>query len=226
MKIKKTVTDAVVEANRVRAKSSTGPKTSKGKSASSRNSQRRGLLAKAVFFETDEQRAAYGAMWKSWSSHFTPENPLELFLVEEIINCSWKLAIAESLETKELARRHQTPEGVMGIFENKLNLPIDAGDLPLDHGWDCAKLAVRAVARDDHSSVSGTRKPLIVENQWVDRVKELSGSQSRHGGNLEIEAVLSDSLENLSRYGRTLRNNLYRAVKQLRILQGEEEEKV
>ena len=224
MTIKRTVTDAVIAANEDKAKSSTGPKTPKGKSASSRSSRRHDILARAVFLDSDEKRAGYQALWQSWNAHFKPQGPLERLLVEDITNTCWKLAIEESLETKELTRRQQDSNPVLGLFENTLQLPIDACDLPVDHSWNCDRLVVRAVARDEHSNVTGTRQPAVVQNRWVEQVKKLDDSQNRHGGHLEIEAVLGSTLDTLTRYGRTLRNNLYRAIRQMRILRGEEQE--
>ena len=146
-------------------------------------------------------------------------------MVDEMTISSWKLRTTESLELKELARREQAFDPAWGLSESKLQLPIDVHAFPLDHTWNCEKLVVRALARDDHSSVSGTRQPGLIQNQWAHHIKEESGHQNRQGGNLEVEAVLGSTFENLSRYGRGLRNNLYRAMNQLRALRDEGQEK-
>lgn len=222
MKTKKTLTDAVMAANRANAKAG-GPKTEQGKSRSSLNAVRHSILSDRVVLETDAKKAEYEAHRRRWQEHFQPQGPVEELLVDEITIASWKLGITEMLESKELARREQEFEPILGFFEGTLELPIDAGDIPIDHGWSCEKLIVRAVARNDHSSASGKRQPGIYQNQWVERVKTVSDSQSCHGGHLEVEAVLGSTVETLGRYGRSLRNNLYRAIKELRILRGEEQ---
>ena len=222
MKAKKTVTDRVIAANQANAGEATGPKTQRGKSRSSRNAVRHGILADKVVLETDAKRAEYEAHRLRWEKYFQPQGPDERFLVDEITVASWKLGITETIESRELARHEQAFDRVPGFFESKLELPIDAADIPIEHGWSCEKLIVRAVARDDHRNTSGRRQPAIDQNRWVEQVKTVSDSQNRHGDHLELEAVLGSKIETLSRYGRTLRNNLYRALKQLRILRGEE----
>jgi hypothetical protein len=219
---KKKVTDQVMAANQANANASTGPKTEQGKSRSSLNPVRHGILSDKVVLETDAKRAEYQAHRRRWEEYFQPQGPEEEFLVDEITISSWKLGITETLESRELARREQAMDPLLGLFESKLELPIDAGDIPIDHGWSCEKLIVRAVTREDNSSTNGRRQPAIDRNRWVEQVKTVSDSQERHGDHLEVEAVLGSTVETLSRYGRALRNNLYRALKELRILRGEE----
>lgn len=52
MKHKKNVTDAVRAANPANSRSSTGPRTKQGKSNSSHNALRRGVLARKVVLDT------------------------------------------------------------------------------------------------------------------------------------------------------------------------------
>ena len=52
MKHKKNLTDAVRAANRDNSRSSTGPRTKQGKSNSSHNALRRGVLARKVVLDT------------------------------------------------------------------------------------------------------------------------------------------------------------------------------
>lgn len=219
MKIKKTVTESVLAANRASSKLSTGSKTARGKAASSRNSLRHGLLAKAVFFDSDEKRTAYEQHWRSWHKHWKPVGPVELFLMEDITNMAWKLAMEEALETEALA--HRQSDGIDGIFANDLDLPMDAADLPLGPSYVCEKVSIEAVASKGTVSSDGSSAPQLYGGRFVQSTRKSSLGTHHHTGQLGVHAVLSDSLDALVRYRSGLKHDLYRALDTLRSLQTE-----
>jgi hypothetical protein len=151
MKHKKTVTEAVLAANRGNARSSTGPRTERGKSNTHHNALRHSILAKKVVLETDEERADFQKLLQSWKDEFGPEGLLEKLLVEEIVTLLWKLQITLGLETRELSLRQDVRDQVGGVFHSDLKLPISDWDLPIDKGWECERIIVRAVAGKDTS---------------------------------------------------------------------------
>jgi hypothetical protein len=217
----KNVTDAVRAANRHNAQSSTGPRSGHGKSHSSRNALRHGIFAKSVALETHEKRVEFRKLFKHNENYYRPEGPLEEFLVADIVLLSWKLGISEGLVMRELSLRQDVPNQLDSIFHGELNLPIDESDLPLDRGWDCERLVVRAVAGKDVSSSSASRGPAVLQNQVMKDFQNSGDHSTQELGHLEVEAVLGNALEKMTRYQSALRRDLYRAVEMLRTVQAD-----
>jgi hypothetical protein len=221
MKHKKTVTDAVRAANRHNAESSTGPQTELGKSKTRYNALRHSILAKRVVLETHEERSEFRKLFKHCNDDFCPRGLLEKVLVEDYAWLLWKLRILRGLEWRELSRRQDLRDQLGSIFNGDLDLPIDESDLPLDRGWDCERIVVRAVAGKDESSSSASRGPAVVQNQVMKAFQNSGHSTSQKVGHLEVEAVLGNALEKMTRYQSALRRDLYRAIEMLRAVQKE-----
>lgn len=202
-----------------------GPTTKEGKSHSSHNAVRHGILARKVEFETDEQREEYQALWQSWRKDYCPVGRLEKFLVEEITSTSWKLGITEGLETRELLRRQNYSSGIDGIFHGHLDLPVSSMDLPLDREWDCERVVVRAVAGSDSRDVNASRYPIVYQNQVLNGTQSSRSDQSQKVGHLEIQAVMGSSLDTMTRYRSALKRDFYRAIETLRAVQAERHER-
>jgi hypothetical protein len=130
MSHKKKVTDAVLAANRVNSQSSTGPSTKHGKSHSSKNAVRHGVLARNVVLDTHKQRAEFRGLRKYCETDLRPKGLVEKLYVEEIVNILWKLGIVEGLEVRELLRRQELSNGVDNIFPKDIQLPVSGYDLP------------------------------------------------------------------------------------------------
>ena len=125
-----TVSAAQRAANRVNARKSTGPKTSKGKAASKLNAVKHGLLAQTVLVRGEQfQESAQG--FKRLSLEFyaslAPVGPLEEMLVDEIIQATWRLRRAWRAEGGEIAlsvddgwrqRRNHNPVPLI-LFQRK-----------------------------------------------------------------------------------------------------------
>ena len=225
MKHHKTVTDAVRAANQANAKSSTGPKTDRGKEHSRNNALRHGILARNVVLSTHEQRAKYRELQHACKTEFSPKGLLENFFVEEIATLFWKLGITEGLQAQELLLRQELSDHVGSIFHKDLQLPIGGHDLPLNRGWDCERLVVRAVSGKDTSHSSASRGPAVVQGQVVNAFQNSQNSNSQNAGQLEFEAVLGNSLTHMTRYQSALKRDLYRAIETLRKLQMERRER-
>jgi hypothetical protein len=224
MKHEKKVTEAVLAANRDNAKSSTGPRTEKGKATTSRNALRHGILARRMVLSEDEQRE-YHRTWQSWKEFYHPIGDEEEFLVEEITNVSWKLGITEGIETRELLRRLHVRDGIDRVFHKELQLPVSDWDLPVDRGWDCEQIVIRALADNDRSSSNTSRGPAVVQNQVVNAIQNSRNSHQQKGGHLEVQAVLGSSLETIARYRSPLKRDYYNATDKLHNLQKERKER-
>src|ERR1035437_1017654 len=223
---KKTVTDAVRAANRANAHSSTGPRTNRGKSISSNNAMRHGILARKVEFDTDEQRAEFLELRECCKTELQPKGLFETFIVDQIATVLWKLGIAEFLEIRELLRREELSDDLGGIFHTDLELPIGDDDLPLNRGWDCERMVVRAVAGNDKRYSTTRCGPTVVQGQAVQALKTSQNNDNQQGDHLEIEAVMGSTLESVTRYQAKLKRDLYRAIETLRKMQAERREGV
>jgi hypothetical protein len=111
------------------------------------------------------------------------------------------------------------------FFHKSLELPISGHDLPLDRGWDCERLVVRAVSGKDTSNSSASRGPAVFQNQVIKAVQNSQNHDTQEAGHLEVEAVLGNSLANMTRYQSALKRELYRAIETLRKIQAERRER-
>jgi len=86
-----------IEANRLNALRSTGPKTPEGKAASSRNALRHGLRARAVVFP-GEDRAQFQRLCDQMKAQWQPRTPTQRLCLEQMAVSRWKLPRMELAE--------------------------------------------------------------------------------------------------------------------------------
>ncbi len=92
-----------IEANRRNAKMSTGPKTARGKSISSWNSTRHGLLAKRLPELYGQNKEHFARLLRNLRQDLQPVGILEEVLVEKIAREYWRLAVAAWHEAQEIS---------------------------------------------------------------------------------------------------------------------------
>jgi hypothetical protein len=112
------VSERKAAANRANAQRSTGPRTPKGKAASSLNALRHGILARAAFnltIEGEERRAEFDALVAGLAQEFQPRTMSEHMTVQQLAGCYWRLAKVWTFET-ESAWRSNTPNN-LGVAE-------------------------------------------------------------------------------------------------------------
>lgn len=224
MKKKKRITEAVRAANRANSKKSTGPRTHRGKKKSQTNAVRHGLLSKNLFLKTDEEKLEFSDLILAFLNEFHADGFVEEVLVEEIATCFWKMQIALGLESRELASRKNLRDRLSGVFDGEIKLPLDLDDLPLDRGWDCERLVVRATAGQDVGNSGSSRGPAVVDGQRVPDYESAKQNKSQAASHVEFEAVLGNTLSNLTRYQSALKRDWYRAIETLRAVQKEKRE--
>ena len=95
-------TAAQIQANRLNAQKSTGPRTPEGKERASQNAFRHGLLAREAVIqgEDPEEFELYRARMLE---ELAPAGPVEAMLAERIVGLSWRLRRAERLQNVALA---------------------------------------------------------------------------------------------------------------------------
>lgn len=83
-------TDAQINANKLNAQKSTGPKTAAGKAVSRRNAITHGLSAKAVILDGEDPKL-FDSMREQILLEFGPRTVIEAELVEQLICILWRL---------------------------------------------------------------------------------------------------------------------------------------
>ena len=91
-------TEKQIEANRLNAQKSTGPKTPEGKAKVSMNSLRHGLRARATVLQ-NENPEEFQQLCDGLEAEWQPQSPTESALLEKMAIAQWKLARAERRET-------------------------------------------------------------------------------------------------------------------------------
>jgi hypothetical protein len=79
-----------IDANRLNAHNSTGPKTPEGKRRSSRNATTHGLYCRDLVLEC-ESESVFLAMREEYVRRLNPQDALELSFVDRMAACQWKL---------------------------------------------------------------------------------------------------------------------------------------
>lgn len=92
-------TERQIEANRKNALLSTGPKTNEGKMIVSGNAVKHGILTSKVFIQK-ELREEFERMREGFYFDFQPKGDLEIFLLERVISCAWRLALTTQVEAE------------------------------------------------------------------------------------------------------------------------------
>ncbi len=91
-----------IEANRRNAKLSTGPKTARGKTNSSWNSTRHGLLSERLPMLYGRTKRHFTSLLNNLQQDLEPVGTLEQVLVEKIAQEYWRLSVAAWHEAEEL----------------------------------------------------------------------------------------------------------------------------
>ena len=102
-----------IEANRINAQMSTGPKTDAGKVVSRLNAVRHGLLAKEVLLP-GEDGVALSDMGERLRADLRPVGELENIFVDKVVSIVWRLRRALAVEVGVFKERAGDMEGVPG----------------------------------------------------------------------------------------------------------------
>jgi len=91
--------EAQVEANRVNARKSTGPKTSEGKAKVAQNAVKHGLLAEQVVIR-GEDAGEFEFYREAMMGELAPVGEIESMLAERVVGLAWRLRRAERLQSE------------------------------------------------------------------------------------------------------------------------------
>ncbi len=95
-------TAAQIQANRLNAQKSTGPRTPEGKERASRNAVKHGLLAREAVIQ-GEDPAEFEIYREGMLQELAPAGAVEAMLAERVVGLSWRLLRAERLQTAAFA---------------------------------------------------------------------------------------------------------------------------
>jgi hypothetical protein len=198
MKVKKTVTEKVIKANRENGALSDGPKTLTGKSWSRRNALKHGILAKTLIFKDEEERAAFKRFLECLQQDQQPRDFLELMVLDELATSHIRRARALKLEQR-LYRKSSPAAQIFlkAVGANADLLGVADDEVPEDcTGWDCQEVSITGKkgkkGPDDCSRYSGDR-----EEQFT------------------VQARFASPMDIAQRYQSATRRDFYRALNQL-----------
>jgi hypothetical protein len=134
MRLRKTVTTAKLEANRMNSKRSTGPTTQRGKRTAKYNALTLGLFASHVVIpvcDGDDSETEFQALVSGLHQQFQPEGTFEEWLILKIAHSMWRLRRATRCEygsVRQLAvsADHADYPKVIADFERQIVILSDA----------------------------------------------------------------------------------------------------
>ena len=194
--------DKQLEANRLNAQKSTGPRTDEGKAIAKLNALRHGLLAQDVVLP-GENESAFDALYEQLREEFSPQGELEFRLVERIATSCWRLRRIGKVEA--------------GIFE------MQRSEADLQR----AKSA-ETLRREENSIIYGHEEWAAARDEKSYQESLMRVEEAR---NLRQEDLLTvglafikdsrgvNAFSKLSRYEVGIERSLYRAIQELERLQ-------
>lgn len=204
MHIHKHVSQKVIDANRKNSHHSHGPVTTRGKESVRCNALRHGLLAKALVFKNDEEKASFKAYQKRLCADLDPKGALELMFVEDLANADWRLKRATRWEQNVWMKNDMTAiaQDALESGTNKLGIFGEPAE-ENSRGLRCKELKF-SLSNEECSE--------------AEKVYRISGNT----GGVELTAKLTDpagDLETILRYQRAIRRDRDNAIDRLLRLQ-------
>jgi hypothetical protein len=188
-----------IQANRINAESSTGPRTESGKSTSSANAITLGLFTRKDHVRPEDQ-VLYNQLAEAARNELTPAGFLEESSVSQIIGANWRLRLCDNAESEltdfseATARTRQSIErarahalGVLNRFLSQLR-----------------KLQTERILREQiplgrvsHVPTADTRV-LLNARYRLERLIKLSGSNGAHEAEVRLNQLLNEPLPSLT----------------------------
>jgi hypothetical protein len=130
-----------IEANRLNAEKSTGPKTAEGKAVAAQNSLRHGLRTRQIVC-FDEKRADFESFYAGLVETLAPADAIEEQLVERVALCAWRLRRAVRVEADlinsahaaQTSYHHTQVATAFDGFSNKMPA-LSRYEMALDHAF-------------------------------------------------------------------------------------------
>jgi len=110
LKVRKEVSEAQVQANRLNSRKSTGPRTAEGKARSSQNRLSHGFFSRKVVLEGESQEE-FDALRSALIAEHQPRTITQQFLVERISIAMWRLNRMHAIEDQAHHWERQSIQG-------------------------------------------------------------------------------------------------------------------
>ncbi|MGA8151722.1 MAG: hypothetical protein WB952_12280 [Terriglobales bacterium] len=195
MKIRKTVTDKVIAANRKNGEKGAGPRTLRGKDIVSQNATKHGILARNFRFKDDQEEAAYKSLIGQAKRSIDGDDPFQCMVAEVTVINYFRFGRALRLERKLIERKNPATELALGAIEHSELVSTGVGRLGFEPGWECTELHMSA-----KKDVEG-----LARNGPV-------AQSSGNGQELELHAKFQDPMDKALRYQRATARDFYRAL--------------
>ena len=124
-----------IKANRENAKKSTGPRTNSGKSRTSKNALKHGLLAQDAVLP-GEDPAEFDQHLTSFEETYLPRNRVEKEIVRQIADVSWRMQRLSRIETAVIAAGIDNTRRSSSLFNYETGpMPEDRQERTHILGW-------------------------------------------------------------------------------------------
>jgi hypothetical protein len=203
MRIKKTVSEKVIAANRRNARKSTGPENV---SAVKNNATKHGLLAKQLAFLSEDEAEEFKLLRDDLEKDFAPQGTMQGMLLDEIAVTWWKLRIVAGGELEDIANRHEASRELLRRFirnsqdEQLSSLSAEDGRPSALSAWECQGAVLRARSKGYGEDLLSNEK------------------EAKNGGS-EVELRLTSPMDTILRYQASLKRNFYQSIQMLHSLQ-------
>ena len=206
--MKKIISVNRIEANRMNARKSTGPKSAEGKAKSRMNAIKYGLLAREVvvrgfgFFD-GEQGSKFQALHRMYREHLDPVGPLEEMLVERIVTAYWRLHRVLIAERGEILRSLEVARQVNPVIDPH-RLLMTLGRLPWAHDAADEVCAVRDGVRKEgeltEPMLARLLKVLEGRECMIERLQKAQEVPPTEAEGLSAEALKAKRQERLLKF--------------------------
>jgi hypothetical protein len=109
-------TQKQIEANRINALHSTGPKGEEGRAVVSQNALKHGLFSKQILLE-DESNSEFETLKMEFQNQFQPQGMLEQLLCERALAAAWRLSRITKMESMLITYAVKSSYDSSGMIE-------------------------------------------------------------------------------------------------------------
>jgi hypothetical protein len=187
-------------ANKLNAQKSTGPKTPDGKSASSKNAVKHGLLAKCALMPADDE-SEYEALQAMLRDEFLPIGDYEETLIDDLANAFWRL------------RRLLQMEGQILVYARYSVKHSVASGKVSDVEWASSGL-------DEMLGMSAQSSIKDLKDKKAAIKAKVAQAEDSWGGAFLYNIKNGDPLAKLARHETRIRNEIRKIVAELTDRQG------
>jgi hypothetical protein len=203
MKIKKTISEKVILANRENATHSTGPRSTEGRNAVRHNALKHGLLAKQLVFRDEKERADFEQLLDRLEQNYRPQDEFEWMTVEEAGISWWIYQSTLRWGIQESAKRYGTS---LGLLRKLTTTDEDQFGMfgyadPTIGSWECDEFTVRS------------------SKEHREEKEDTDAGEGKRGGRVEIEARVRSSTDSVLRVQARVKRDFYKAIDKLLELQ-------